>query len=166
MFCQDLGNRPDKPPVGLQGDSISDFTAPVHVLNGMTFLGFSIAQLCLIFHPHWFVHTATPLYLVYVHRFNIVPQLRTTGGSGAFPDPISGMYILKHGLRSDQSPMGDVVALSHCCIPVHLIPRFGDKADSRLTAQNSSLYSTTFSLNHYIDKDSFQYFRDSCTQLR
>jgi hypothetical protein len=124
--------------------------------------GFNVAQIRLIIHPHWTLPTAEPMYLSYVHRFDIVPQSKHDGRRGPVPDPISGMYVLKRAVRSDQSPMGGIIALSNCRIPSHLVPRFGSKADSRLTSKNSLEYSKEFSLNKYFDKDIFKFFRSAC----
>ena len=46
-------------------------------------------------------------------------------------------------------------------MPIQLIPRFGAKADVRLTSRNSMEWSREFFLNAYFDKDIFQYLRSS-----
>lgn len=69
---------------------------------------------------------------------------------------------MKRAVRADQSPMGDVIPLFHCRIPVQLVPRFGEKADPRLTVKNSMEYSKDFSLNKYFDKDIFSFLRVAC----
>ena len=103
-----------------------------------------------------------PSYLVYAQRFDIVPQLTITPPArAATPDPTTGLYVVKRALRADGSRIGDIVPLSHCRTPVQLIPRFGAKADTRLTSSNSMEWSREFFLNAYFDKDIFQYLRSS-----
>jgi hypothetical protein len=69
------------------------------------------------------------------------------------------MYTVRRAVRSDQTPMGDIIPLLHCRIPAHLVPRFGEKADPRLTFTNSLEYAKELSLNKYFDKDFYQYLR-------
>lgn len=102
-----------------------------------------------------------PLYLTYVHRFDIVPQLCMPRDQRFAPDPVTGMYLLKKAVRSNGSPMGAIVPLYHCHIPVHLIPRFGEVADPHLAPQTSMERSQTFFLNHYFDPEDFFHFRTS-----
>ena len=68
-------------------------------------------------------------------------------------DPVTGMYMLKRALRADGSRIGDIVPLSRLRIPVEIIPRFGKKADLRLTRHNSLEYTSEFYLNKYSDKE-------------
>jgi hypothetical protein len=65
------------------------------------------------------------------------------------------MFILKRGLRSDQSIKGDVVALSRIRNLVALIPRFGEKADPRLSKELTLEHSAEFLFNRYLDKELF-----------
>jgi hypothetical protein len=103
-----------------------------------------------------------PPYLVYAQRFDIIPQPSNTPPTRApVPDPITGLYVFKRASRNDQSRIGDIIPLSHCRMPVQLIPRFGAKADTRLTATTSMEWSREFFLNKYFDKDIFQYLRSS-----
>lgn len=69
---------------------------------------------------------------------------------------------MKRAVRADQSPMGDIIPLSHCRISTHLIPRFGEKADPHLTSANSMEYCKDFSLNKFFDKDIFCFLRIAC----
>ena len=80
----------------------------------------------------------------------------------AIPDPTTGLYLMRHALRTDRLHIGDVIPLSHCCMPIQLVPRFGTKADVRLTSRNSMEWSREFFLNTYFDKDTFQYLQSSC----
>ena len=82
-------------------------------------------------------------------------------GGRCVPDPVTGMYVLKMAARSNGSPMGAIVPLYHCHIPVHLIPQFGNAADPHLTPQTSMERSRTFFLNHYFDPEDFFHFRNS-----
>lgn len=103
-----------------------------------------------------------PPYLVYAQRFDIVPQPTTAPATrAAIPDPVTGLYVVKRAHRTDGSRIGDFIPLSHCRIPVQLVPRFGAKADPRLTSRNSMEWSKEFFLNAYFDKDIFQYLRSS-----
>ena len=100
------------------------------------------------------------MYLVYVQHFDIIPQTTTTPPThAAVPDPITGLYVFKRALRTDESRIGGIMPLSHCRIPVQLVPRFGPKADIRLTSKNSMEWSREFFLNAYFDKDIFQYLQ-------
>jgi len=103
-----------------------------------------------------------PSYLLYAQRFDIIPQLTATPPArAAIPDTTTGLYIFKRALRTDKSRIGDIIPLSHCRMPVQLVPRFGTKADARLTSRNSMEWSREFFLNSYFDKDIFQYLRSS-----
>lgn len=103
-----------------------------------------------------------PLYLIYAQRFDVIPQSATTSATRTvIPDPITGLYVLKRALRSDLTRVGDIIPLSHCRMAVQLVPRFGAKADNRLTCTTSMEKSREFFLNGYFDKDIFQYLRGS-----
>lgn len=123
--------------------------------------GFFVGQIRAIFHPIWNIPTKHPLYLTYVQRFDLVPQTHLPRGGRLAPDPVHGMYVLRRARRSDGSPMGAIVPLYHLRMPVHLIPRFGEKADPRLTPRTSFDNSHLFFLNHYFDKEDFLFFRES-----
>ena len=70
---------------------------------------------------------------------------------------MTGLYVLKHALHTDGSHIGGIIPLSHCRMPVQLVPHFGKKADIQLTSKNSMEWSWEFFLNAYFDKDVFQY---------
>ncbi|ETW78381.1 hypothetical protein HETIRDRAFT_325629 [Heterobasidion irregulare TC 32-1] len=123
-----------------------------------TMEGHSIVSICLIFclifstgqsqpHPH--------PYLMYGHRFDIVPQtsFAASGTSHLSPEASSGMYIVKRAVRADSSLLGDVIPLSQIRTPVQLIPRYGAKADPRLTAQNSFHFTREFFVNKYANRE-------------
>jgi hypothetical protein len=105
--------------------------------------------------------TRLPLYLAYVYRFDIVPQPYMPRGQQTVPDPITGMYVLRKARRSDGSPMGAIVPLYHCHMPVNLIPKFGEMADPYLTAQTSVEGTHEFFLNHYFEIEDFFHLRSS-----
>jgi hypothetical protein len=95
-------------------------------------------------------------YFIYAHRFDIIPQsvsLTNHIPHGMYPDPLTGMYVLKHAQRADGTHVGGIVELSHLRIPVELIPHFSEHADTRLTPQNSLECSVEFLLNKYSDKE-------------
>ena len=123
--------------------------------------GFFVGQIRAIFHPIWNIPTRHPFYLVYVQRFNIVPQTHLPRGRRLAPDPIHGMYTLRRARRSDGSPMGGIIPLHHLRASVHLIPRFGEKADPCSTSRTSFDSSDIFFLNHYFDKEDFSFLRES-----
>lgn len=98
----------------------------------------------------------TPDFLAYVQRFDIVPQTKPDGnGKGPFPEPASGMYLLKRARRSDKSVMGDVIPLDRLRAPVELTPRFGKKADRRLSKETSLDLCDQFWLPKWFNKEVF-----------
>ena len=127
------------------------------------FSGYTVAQIRLIFHPIWNSETPhAPTYLLYAQRFDTIPQLTITPPTrAAVPDPVTGLYILKRALRTDQSRIGGIIPLSHCRMPINLVPRFGAAADTQLTSKSSMERCREFFLNAYFDKDIFQYLRNS-----
>jgi hypothetical protein len=121
----------------------------------MMFEGFDLAQIRLIFHPVWSVN----VYLTYAERFEIVPQptLYTGTTRGMCPDPVTGQYVMKRSTRANGSRLGDVVPLSQARIPAPLVPRYGARADPKLTSTNSLEYSTEFHLNRFFDKELYYF---------
>jgi hypothetical protein len=99
-------------------------------------------------------------FLTYVQRFVVVPQVNATvSGSrtakGLYPEPSSGLFLLKRSKRSNTVIMGDVVPLNQIRALADLIPRFGRKANHVLSKENSIEYSTEFWLNKYFTKEFF-----------
>lgn len=94
-------------------------------------------------------------YLIYAHRFDIVPQNDPdTSRRETRPEYATGMYVVKRARRSDGSCIGDILSLSQLRAPAPLQPRFpGVAADPRLKAHNSLEYSQEFWLNKYFEKD-------------
>jgi hypothetical protein len=122
--------------------------------------GHCVVQLRLIFrivHPP---DSAIPLgsptdsFLAYVQRFDVVPQVRSSGSNtrSHVPERSTNMYVLKRSTRADGAWLGDIVPLSHIRVAVDLVPQFMDAADSRLTKESSLEYSSEFLLNHFFDK--------------
>ena len=126
-----------------------------------TSLGFDLAQIRLVFHPVWDIN----VFLTYAERFDLVPQPTHHGGTirGYCPDAVTGMYVAKRSLRSNGSRLGDVLPLSQVRISAPLIPRYGDRADQKLTAQNSLEFSTEFYLNHFFDKELYYFMLQNVT---
>ena len=125
----------------------------IHLTHIFRHTGHSVGQLRLIFHLPNTV-TGGGVFLAYVQRFDIVPQL-SSGHRAAQPEPTTKMYVLKRALRADKARIGDVIPLSRLRSPIYLQPRFGPIADPRLTSQNSLEYSSEFWLNHYAEKEHF-----------
>ena len=98
----------------------------------------------MIFRPLQFNY-----FLVYVYRFNVVPQQHT-------PNQVhsgTGMHLLRRAVRSDGSKIGGVIPITQVRSPAHLIPNFGNEAHSRLTRDNSYGVSSEFWLNKYWSKE-------------
>ncbi|KAF7972624.1 hypothetical protein HWV62_17370 [Athelia sp. TMB] len=109
------------------------------------FNGHSAAQLRLILHVH-----GTDTFLAYIHRFDVVAQsicVDNTTRSLPKPNPVTGMYVLKRAVRADGHRVGAIIPVSRLRGPVQIVPRFGEKADTRLTMESSMEYSTEFWLN-------------------
>ena len=67
------------------------------------------------------------------------------------------MYVVKRSSRSTGARLGDIVPLSQARIPAPLIPRYGDRADPKLTAQNSLEFITEFYINRFFDKELYYF---------
>ena len=127
-------------------------------------LGHRIMQLRLIFRAipsRWAPYApGTDLFLTYAQRFDIVHQLNPTLQAsstqrGLYPDPSTGMYVLKRSERSDRTIMGDIVPLRQVRALLDLVPRFGADANKQLTKETSLEFSREFWLNKYFDKELF-----------
>ena len=123
--------------------------------------GHSVAQLKLIIRvvpSKGFVpKPISDVFLTYVQRFDIVPQVnpKFSPRAGPFPEPASSMFVLRRATRAGGAPLGDIIPLTQVRAFADLIPRFGSKADIRLTKQSSSAYSSEFWLSKYFDKESY-----------
>jgi len=144
------------PKSGLRGKYPN--SVPSHFLT--TFPGHTVCQICMIF------RVVTPRdsrpapgtqgFLAYVQRFNVVPQPNPGGGGkGMFPEPASGMYLLKRARRSDQSVMGDIIPLDRLRAPVELTPHFGKVANRCLSNETSLDLCDEFWLSKWFNKELF-----------
>jgi hypothetical protein len=96
-------------------------------------------------------------FLSYVQRYDIIPQSSTTqpGIRGQFPEPSSGLYLLKKAKRANGRLIGDIVPLDQIRALADLVPRLGKKANSTLTKENSHSLSLEFRLNKYFNRETF-----------
>ena len=152
------------PSSGLTGVSIVCFFKFKQLTLYYPLLGHIVVSLQLIFrivpsYPH---ETYGNRFLTYVRRFDIVPQInpaisgsRTRTQKGPYPEPSSGLYLLKQSTRSTGTIMGDVLPLDQLRSLANLTPRFGEKASRFLTKENSLEYSAEFWLNKYFTKELF-----------
>ncbi|KIK24152.1 hypothetical protein PISMIDRAFT_99102 [Pisolithus microcarpus 441] len=109
--------------------------------------GHAVVEVCLIMHPHppkginvlWANH-----FLVYVWQFNVVNI-----------EPSAHLHVLKWAVRASGSYFGDVFPLDQISSFAHVVPRFGETANKRLTYMNSFHASQSFYLNRCFDKDFF-----------
>jgi Plavaka transposase len=131
------------------------------------YVGHIIVDICLIFRimpsAHPFTaetllgHQITGQFLAYVRRYDILPQRDPANHTqrGIFPDPNTGLFLLKRATRSNGEIAGDIIPLNQLRSLVDIAPRFGRKADPRLTNTNSLSFATEFWLNKYFDKELF-----------
>ncbi|KAJ7023961.1 hypothetical protein C8F04DRAFT_1303601 [Mycena alexandri] len=122
--------------------------------------GHAICQLKLIFRvvpwTDFIAPAGTEQFLAYVQRFDIVSQPNPGGGAnGPFPEPSTGMFLLKRARRADGSAMGDIVPLHRVRAPIELTPRFGKVANKKLTSQTSLDYCDEFWLDKWFTKELF-----------
>ena len=102
-------------------------------------------------------HQITGQFLAYVRRYDVVPQQDPANHTrqGMFPDQNTGLFLLKRATRSNGEMAGDVIPLNQLRSLVDIAPRFGEKANPRLTNSNSLSFATEFWLNKYFDKELF-----------
>ena len=74
---------------------------------------------------------------------------------GPYPEAATLMYVLKHAIWTDGTPIGGIIPLRQIRALADLVPRFGEKADRCLTKTNSLSYCLEFWLNKYFDKELF-----------
>lgn len=86
-------------------------------------------------------------FLTYVQRFDVVPQ---PSGSR---DSSTQMHVLKRAARSGGERLGDVIPVTQIQAYANVIPRFGNRADPRLTSFNALEHTREFFLNKYFDKN-------------
>jgi hypothetical protein len=111
--------------------------------------GYRVAQVRLIFKLIC-QNTSHPLHkkpLLYVQWFSR-PAATTE-------DEIE-MYLVERSLDANGKRVGSVIAQSSVLRFVHLIPRFGSKVDSALTADNSIERARVFYINSFADKEIYK----------
>jgi len=128
-------------------------------------VGHTIADICIIFRiipsSHRQSEESTQhvynRFLAYVQRYDIVkqPNPHNTSLRGIYPEPNTGLYLLKKSTRANGERLGDIVPLDQIRALVDVTPRFGAKANRRLTSSSSIAYSTEFWLNKYFYKELF-----------
>jgi len=104
-------------------------------------LGHLVAELRLIFRPvasHGATIQWKDQFLCYVQWLDVVKQ------EGSEVDPTTHMHILKRAMRSNGTPMGDVVPASQLRLYAPLIPCFGANTDMHFTKLNSHSLSSSF----------------------
>ena len=74
---------------------------------------------------------------------------------GLYPDPSTGMYVLKRSQQSDRTVIGDVVPLRQIRTLLDLVPWFGEDANKQLTKETSLELSLEFWLNKCFEKGLF-----------
>ncbi|KAF8868601.1 hypothetical protein BD779DRAFT_1481169 [Infundibulicybe gibba] len=126
--------------------------------------GHSVAQIRIIMHPilkpGFRSHPSLDKFLAYVQHFDIVPQTTrafpgTRTSRGRFPEPSTGLYVLKRAKHANKVAKGSVICLDTVRAHIELTPWFGDKANPHLTKQTSAGYSSEFWLDKYFDKELF-----------
>ena len=102
-------------------------------------------------------HQITNQFLAYVRRYDIVHQRDPANPTrqGIFPDPNTGLYLLKRATCSNNEVAGDIIPLNQLRSLVDVAPRFGKKANPQLTNSNSLSFASEFWLNKYFDKELF-----------
>jgi hypothetical protein len=99
----------------------------------------------------------TSRFLAYVRRYDVIQQRNPTDAAqhGIYPEPNTGLYLLKRAKRASGEEAGDIIPLDQLRSFVDIAPRFGEKADSRFTNSSSLTYATEFWLNKYFNKELF-----------
>ena len=151
------------PHSGLEG-CVLYFIFISFILTSQFNSGHHVVQLQLIFCaiPSRITPSApgTGLFLTYARRFDIIPQLNSavqasSTQKGLYPDPSTGMYVLKCSRRSNGTIMGDVLPLGQLRTLLDIVPRFGADANKQLTKETSLEFSLEFWLNKYFEKELF-----------
>jgi hypothetical protein len=112
-------------------------------------------------HPYTAETTAgrqiTSRFLAYVRRYDVIQQRNPTNAlqQGIYPEPNSGLFVLKRAKWSNGEEAGDIIPLDQLRSLVDLELRFGEKADPRFTNSSSLKYATEFWLNKYFHKELF-----------
>ncbi|KAI9570110.1 hypothetical protein HD554DRAFT_2246976 [Boletus coccyginus] len=91
-------------------------------------------------------------FLMYAQRLDILPQGNRNGSTA---ERTTGLHVLKRATRASGSLLGEVFPVDQLRSYAHIVPRFGRKADNRLSSTNCIHSSQSFFLNTYFDKDFF-----------
>ncbi|KAI6009068.1 hypothetical protein BKA83DRAFT_4505299 [Pisolithus microcarpus] len=113
--------------------------------SGLT--GHAVVEVRLIMHPRPPQGTNVAWanrFLVYVQRLDIINVELATH-----------LPMLKRAVRASGSYFGNIFPLDQISSFAHIVPRFGETADKRLTYMNACHASQSFYLNRYFDKDFF-----------
>jgi hypothetical protein len=99
----------------------------------------------------------TSRFLAYVRRYDVIQQRNPMNAAqqGIYPEPNSGLYLLKKAKRSNGEDAADIIPLDQLRSLADVAPRFGQKADPRFTNTSSLTYATEFWLNKYFHKQLF-----------
>jgi hypothetical protein len=128
-------------------------------------VGHVVVDICLIFRilpsSNPFIHETllgrrvTSRFLAYVRRYDVVPQQGPSNPAqhGIYPEPNTGLFLLKRARRSSGDVSADIVPLDQLRSPVDVAPRFGEKANPQLTNTSSMAFATEFWLNKYFTKE-------------
>ncbi|KIM52852.1 hypothetical protein SCLCIDRAFT_140190, partial [Scleroderma citrinum Foug A] len=115
--------------------------------------GHAVVQTHLIMCPVSPRGTVNPFanhFLIYVQRFNIIPQ-----ANGSAVERTTGLHVLKRATHASGSVLGEIFPLDQIRSYAHVVPRFDRTADNQLTTSNSIHFPQSFFLNKYFDKDFF-----------
>jgi hypothetical protein len=153
------------PQSGISGQHLTAFARMCYSLSFS--IGHVIVDICLIFRimpsaPPYTAETIlgqkiTSRFLAYVRRYDVIQQRNPTNAAqhGIYPEPNSGLFLLKRAKRANGEAAGDIIPLDQLRSIVDIAPRFGEKADPRFTNSSSLTYATKFWLNKYFDKELF-----------
>ena len=102
-------------------------------------------------------HQITGQFLAYVRHYDILPQRdpKNHTRKGIFPDPNTGLFLLKRATRSNSKMAGDIILLNQLRSLVDVAPHFGNKANPQLMNTNSLSFATELWLNKYFYKELF-----------
>lgn len=128
-------------------ESKSDY---IHYLFELTCSpGWIVAQVRLIFVPHFNDDTRPRTPYAYVQPFRPSPQ------SKGRADPNVNMFSVVQIFRSNNTRKGLVVPLDAIWRPVELIPKFGKECDPTWTCETAVEKAREFYINCFSDKPTY-----------
>ncbi|EGN98515.1 hypothetical protein SERLA73DRAFT_74717 [Serpula lacrymans var. lacrymans S7.3] len=140
-------------------------TVLIHTGMGGGISNLQVAQVCLIFQPVgssavWDAEVF--LVFVYAESFEFAGLHRDTNGT-ILQEPDVQMFLLQRGYRPTNPSgktvkAGGIYQLDAVFIPVDIIPVFRKVMDRRLNATNCHELPTTFYLNNFSDKETYNTF--------